>query len=207
MKNKIKTLIGSLLVGATAFMPMQTRAEEKPSTCLQLTGIATESGKPLSRAEVIMNGMPLTSDAYILGEHRGENDFYKFKGQIVPFNYKWLGLGIAGQHIDGTNFDAHQEAGAVLRFKGKPTEKSFTKLDFSYFPKTDIVDTYSFFSSPRIYADLLGTYNTETKSTMLRPGIDVKLGKNYSLGLEAKFSGEIDDLEQDYIGIRGKIKF
>jgi hypothetical protein len=113
-------------------------------------------------------------------------------------------LGIAAQHVAGTGFE-HDELGPVLRISGKPSEHSFAKADLRYFPTQHCLDTYATHSNGKTFADLLGSYNTVTGNTMLRPGIDYSTGRNSAVGIEAKFSG--NPLRTDYVGLRTKIKF
>ncbi len=129
------------------------------------------------------------------------------KIEALPIEYGPLGVGAVWQQVDGTNFEAHREAGAVVRIKGKPTENTFAKADTRYFPETNTVEGYAFVDRKRFFADCLWGYNTETGTGSYRTGIDFKLTKNVSAGVEAKLTGKIDELKEDYAGVRLKLSF
>jgi len=203
-------LAGSLLVGSLGQTGCRlSKIELNPTsqTTVKLTEIVADEQKPRARTEFLVNKLPVNSDVYILLENNNNIDFYKLRAQCIPIEDKNFGIGIAAQHVDGTTFPAHNEIGLVMRLKGKPTGDSFVKSDIRYFPTTNVIDTYTFLDTKKVFVDFLGSYNIETGKTMLRQGIDYKFNKKISAGLEAKFSGESSDLEKDYVGIRACIKF
>lgn len=171
------------------------------------TEVVAKGQKPISRNEILVNKLPLNSDIYFVWENKGNNDFYKLRAQIIPFKYRLFELGVAAQHVDGTAFDAHNELGLVTRIKRKPSKDSFAKIDLRYFPSKDSLDTYALFSNKSVFADLLGSYNLKTNKAMFRLGIDRKINKDLSVGLEGKFSGKIENLKENYVGLRAKINF
>ncbi len=114
---------------------------------------------------------------------------------------------MAVQHVDKTNFNAHNDLGLSLRINGKLNRKTFGKIDLRYFPKERTIDSYAFISRKKLFLDCISSYNHETDSAMFVPGIDYKLNKNCSIGLESKFTGKIKVLQTRYTGMRFKLKF
>jgi len=172
-----------------------------------LAQIVAEGQKPTTRTQVIIKNLPYNTDGFITAQHQGSNDFYKFRTQTAPLKYDIVSLGGILQHVDGTEFDAHQEAGILLRLSGNPTENSFAKSDFRYFPTRGDLGGKMLFDSEKVFADLLWNYNFNTDNAFFRPGVEYKLGKNVLLGLEGKVSGEIKDMKTDYVGLRGTARF
>lgn len=199
MFRKILTAISAALslIGAA-------NAEElKPH--LELTEVVT-SKKPVHRVQTRLFGLPLDSNTYTVWEHK-DSDYYKLRLESLPLKHKNLSLGLAAQYVDGTNFEAHEELGISLKIKGKPIEDSYALAKIRFFPETDTLSTYSFLETPKLKADLLGSYNIETTRTMLNPGIQYKINNIFYIGLETRLSGEIDNLKPIYSGIRIGAKF
>jgi len=141
-------------------------------------------------------------------EQDGDSIFLKARARSYPIAAGPVSLGVYGQHIDGSNFPAKQEAGPTIQFKGAPWEGSFGKLNIHFdVLGSNNIDWYGFLNSGDVSADILGVYNSEKRTLMLRPGVDVKLDDNLKVGLEAKLKGLADDLKLDYIGVRATIEF
>ena len=201
----IKNMIGIGLTTLLGYIAVANANDLK--TDLILRGVATEDQKPITSAELLVRGLPVKSDFYAVKDGAKGNEYYKFRTQSVPLEYGIVGLGIAGQYVDGTKFEEHQEVGPVLRLKGKPTEKTFAKSDLRWFPERNEIDGYMFFDSPWAFADCLWKYNFEKDSGAFRPGIDAKITDNVSIGLEGKFVGRIDEMQKDYVGVRAGVRF
>ena len=207
IKKKAKEIILTGALTIAALIGLGCGPETKPITNIQLAEIAAEGRKPISREDTLIKKLPYNSDIYITAECSDDSIFAKVRGQSVYMVNKNLGIGAAAQHVDGNRFDAHQEAGAIVRIQGKPIDKAFAKADIRYFPTRDSIDAYVMFDSNKIFVDMLGNCNTETKSAVIRSGVEYKFCDTFSLGLENKLAGLIDDLKQDYIGVRVKIRF
>lgn len=207
MENKLKA---GILAWALAFMPLTQAGESKKPLVAKPSIVAThihnESANPINRLEVF-GKLPLSSDFYAIGESQDDSDFYKLRVQALPLSYGAFSVGAVAQHVNGNKFSEHNEYGIVTRVQGKPTEKSFGKLDLRYFPDRETIDGYGFIDTNRVFLDCLGSYDHETGNGFVRPGIDIKLGKNVSLGLETKFSGYRSNLDKQYFGLRGKVSF
>ena len=210
----IKKAIQIGLVAALSYLPLSANAnselEQKaktPKTSVTLTEIAADGEKPLTRAEVLALDLPLNTDLYISREDKGDFNFYKMRAQVAPFKYSFLEAGIAGQHVDSSNFDSFQEAGPLLRVKAKPTKNSFVKLDTRYFPEKEALDGYWFAKFKDVTADCLWRYDLDDDTGFFRPGLDYNLTKNLVIGLEGRVEGPIDGLEKKYAGVRARIRF
>jgi hypothetical protein len=203
IKKVIFTIAVIIVFGVFAVL-----AHAEPKVSGKLIEIFPDNGEPITRAEFLINKLPLKSDIYLTGEHRGDDDFYKARVQAAPLKInKNFSLGTAAQHVDGTNFPAHQEVGVLVRISGEPIKDSFGKADIRYFPETDLADIYAFLDSKKFFAELYASYNTKTENAMLRPVVDFKIWKNVFVGIEAKFAGEISDLERLYLGLRAGVSF
>jgi len=199
MKGRIKNLITA---GLLAIAPKAT-AELKSQ--LELTEVATAE-RPMHRVQTRLFGLPANSNAYLVWEHQ-DSDYHKLRLETLPVKTKNVSLGLAAQYVDGTNFEAHEEIGVSLKINGNPTENSYAQTKIRFFPEENNISTYSFFEAPKIKVDFLGSYDTHTTSTMLNPGIHYKLNETIYFGLETRISGEIDELEPVYTGIRVGAKF
>jgi hypothetical protein len=205
-----KLVIGSAIAAALAASP--ALAADKPDACVIQTEVATR--QPISRSELLINQLPLGSDIYFVDERSGGNEFSNLRLQAFPARYKSVRIGVATQHIDCSGAEPRNDLGIALS-ASKSAEKSFAKADLRYFPSQDRAETYGLWTGGKIFIDMLGSYNTATGATALRPGIDYKLGSCRtgsgsvieSIGVEAKFSGGFPKLGTDYAGVRGKLSF
>ena len=216
MKNKSAKEIliaGSIALSALIMQGTDGIAGEvkqTPKITITQTELLVRDQKPISRSEMVANGLPLNMDAYFLAEIQGNSELYKLRAQTVPLNYGPFGLGISGQHVENVNGNKsamHGEIGMVGRIMGKPLEDAFAKADIRYFPSKNIIDSYAFLGAKRIFLDELSSYNTETQQTMLRLGIDYKINKNFLVGIETKFTGSNQDLHSEYTALRAKATF
>lgn len=206
--------VAAMIVASLAAQAMAAEVKQATTTAIKTTITQTEllvkDQDAISRSEVVANGLPLNSDVYFLGEIQGKNELYKLRAQTLPLSYGLFSLGISGQHVEQVSADkvvAHEEMGIVGRIMGKPSESTFAKADMRYFPSENMADSYAFLGSKRIFLDELSSYNPETQQAMLRLGIDYKINKNFSIGIEEKFSGSIQDLRAKYTAIRAKATF
>jgi len=207
MLDKIKQKLGKwitagLLGTALATAPM-AQPEAKP--IVKITGLIKED--PMLRGELIVPGLPLDSDIYATWEHTKDSDFYLLRAQSLPIGTDHFKVGAAVQHVDGTGFDAHQEAGLVARLQGDIAKDTFGKIDVQYFPTRQEFDTYGFVDSKHVFADVLASYSPAKGSYFVRPGIDAKISDHVLLGLEAMFSGKDSAPKFDYLGARVGVDF
>jgi hypothetical protein len=179
-------------------------AEATPTAVL--TRVQNDEAEPVNRLEVL-GQLPGNLDYYGMAEEQGDSNFWKARAQWLPLKKGPLSFGVVGQHMNGSKFPEHNEAGPVVRLSGKPVKGLFGKLDLRYFPDRESFDWYGLLNSKRFYADCLGVYNHETEKGFVRPGLDIKLGKDFSVGVEGKLAGHKDDLRQKYVGVRVKKKF
>lgn len=208
IKQILQTTILAGIIGASVIAE-EVKANilsqiQKPSVVL--TRIQNDGAEPINRIE-IAGKLPYNLDYYGLAQEQADVDFYKARLQFVPLGYSNFGLGAVVQHKNSNSFPEQNVWGIVGRLQGKPTKQSFGKIDLRYFPDKETFDWYGFLDTPRVFADCLGDYSPKTKRGFIQPGIDFKFGKTFSLGLEAKFTGEPSDLEKKYVGIRAKLKF
>lgn len=208
-KKLRKTLTGIALAGALLFSPSANAGEAKvnPKVNGEIAQVVKDEGKSTLRGQFWVKDLPFNSDTYGLWESCDATDFYKFRLTSLPIKYKSLGMGAVVQHVDGTNFEAHDDFGLALRLSGKVNPKTFGKIDLRYFPKEKTIDSYGFLTKGRFFLDCVSSYNHETDSAMFVPGIDYKINNDLSLGIETKFTGEIGDLENQYSGVRVKLRF
>lgn len=200
-----KVAAGAVLTGALMFGSSAEAAE--PKTSLSLSEIASFGQIPILRLESYTSGLPGNSDFYNVWENQDDNDFYLSRLQTFPLKYKNFGLGLVAQHIDGTNFDAHDELGLATMFFGKPTKSSFAKGTLRYFPTRDMLSGYGILDTKKIFADLVASYNTKSKNASFTLGVDFKLPSDWYLGLEIKMSGRFGDLKKNSVGLRLRKNF
>lgn len=201
MKKAIIAVAAILIAVISGISYAETTASGK------LMGIFPDLGKPGVRGELLIKGLPLNSDIYVTGEHFADY-FYKTRVQSSFLKLtNNISLGAAAEHVDGTSFAAHQEIGGLVRLVGHPIESVFAKLDVRYWPEIDTLDMYGFVDSTKFFAELLGSYNTETECLMLRPAVDFKVTKNVFIGMEVKITGELKNLDTVYTGLRAGISF
>jgi len=203
MMNKIKATV---LAGFIAFAPLGNTAEPIPKPSVVVTRIQNNEAEPVNRLEVL-GKLPLKGNYYGIAEEQGDSSFWKARVQCLPLKKGPLSLGVVARHMNGAKFPEHNEAGVVARLSGKPVKGLFGKLDLRYFPDRESIDWYGLLNSNRFYADCLGAYNHETEKGFARPGLDVKLGKGFSVGVEAKLAGHRKKLDTKYVGVRAKVKF
>jgi hypothetical protein len=208
MKRISSLLAGLFSIGATAGEVTDKVKEycigAKPTVVV--ARVENKEAEPINRVEAF-GKLPFDFEYYGVAEEQGESDFYKSRLQWMPLKKGPLSLGVAAQHVNGNNFPEHNEVGVAARIQGKPTEGSFGKLDIRHFPDRETTDLYGFVSGKGVFADCLSAYNHETGTGFVNPGVDFNLGKGVSVGVEAKFSGEPDNLDKDYAGLRIKKVF
>lgn len=172
--------------------------------------VASQNHQPLYRTEGVVTKLPLNSDSYMVWEHQGATDFYKLRAQSLPLRHGPFSLGGTAQHVQSTNGKKsgfHDEVGLVGRINGKIAGDFSGKADIRYFPEAGEIDTYAFTSGPKVFADVLGSYNTKTGSGFLRPGIEYAIIKRLTAGFEGKFAGPFGKMRADYFGLRTKVNF
>ncbi len=196
------TAISALVGGGCGFPEIQT-----PTINGKVIVMCPRQGGSIKRVEGFVRKLPYDSDVFLLNEVRDGARLSKARLSSYPIRNQNLGLGGAVQHVNGSNFESHRETGISAYVQGKPTKKSFGKFTAWYFQETDTVDWYGLLNTERFYADILGSHNRNTKTTWVRPGIDYKINKNWSVGLEGKFSGKGTDLKESYFGLRCGFRF
>lgn len=208
MKKTIQTalLAGLVGIGAIAgdFKDKVTEQINKPTT--ELTRVQNEDKEPINRVTV-RGKLPFDTDYYCMAQEQGDFDFYKVRLQYVPLQAGPFGAGATIQHKNSNMFPENNDWGLVGRLEGQPTQKSYGKLDVRYFPEENTIEEYGFIDTQNIFADCFGYYNTETDNACLNPGLDYKIGDNFRIGLEGKFTGKPDDLDRDYLGIRATLEY
>ncbi len=176
--------------------------DQQIKTAITGTQIMVPDQKPVSRFEAVMKYGPIKADAYILAEKRDNRNVYKFRFQSLPVSYGPASAGVSVQHVN--NGQVSQEIGGVARIQGLLMDEVTGKIDVRYFPQSHTSDWYGIVNTKEIFADVLGSYNTETKSYMIRPGIDYKVTKGIMIGLEGKIIGTPNTIKTDYVGLRLK---
>lgn len=161
----------------------------------------------ISRGELLTRNLPANSDIYIVGEGNAESNFFKARAQVAPLKCGPVQFGLAAQHVDGSNFDAYQELGLLIRVAGKLPNGRFGKSDIGYFPEQNKLEGYAFVDSNKVLTDVLYKHDLDNGEGFVRPGFDFKLRKKASLGIEGKFAGKPRDLQTKYVGARVKINF
>jgi hypothetical protein len=143
-KKLRKTLTGIALAGALLFSPSAKAGEVpvKPRVNGEIAQVVKDEGKLILRGQFWIKDLPFNSDIYGLWENCDATDFYKFRLSSLPIKYKSLEMGAVVQHVDGTNFEAHDDFGLALRLSGKINPEIFGKIDLRYFPKEKTIDGY-----------------------------------------------------------------
>ncbi len=201
--HKFSRALIKVMAVAAVTLPAAAQADGM----VKLTGVAHDNGKPISRLETMMD-LPVNGDLYIVAEHTDETDLYRIRPQIFPLmtEDKTIGLGIAASHLDHPFAGVMQGVGPALTLR-KKDENGFVRMDARYFNEQDLLDVYAFFQNDKVFADLLMFYDTaHGKANVLRPGVDVRINDNLSVGLEMNAQGPLDDLEKIYIGPRLKLQ-
>ena len=208
IKRKILPLIlaGGLLSLSGNAVKAEENAKPNPKVNASITRIETDQNQGINRAEIMVRDLPFNSDIYTIFEDYGDSYFNKSRIQSIPIRTDNLGLGIAAQHKTSSFFDPYSQIGVAGRVQGSPTKKSFGKIDLRYFPKEKDLEAYAFLDTKRFYFDIVTGYNIDSKNAFVMPGVDYKIHKNVSMGLETSLSGK-DKLEKDYVGLRLKLNF
>ncbi len=203
MVMRMKLIQKALACLAAAALPAAAQAD----AIISLTGVGREGQKPLARLETIVD-LPVKGDMYILAEHTDETNLYKIRPQIFPLmnDEGTIGLGIAASHLDHPVAGVAQGIGPAVTLR-KKAEKGFARLDARYFSGQDLLDVYTFFQNDKVFADLLMLYNTKQgEASVFKPGIEIRINKNLSVGVEMCAHGPVDDLEKAYAGPRVKLQ-
>jgi len=199
---KIKRIMNTIILAGTLAGASYAAPLRKPS--MTLTRVQAET--PINVMEVV--GKPLKNvDFYGVAQEDKNYQLYKIRVQWTPLNSKPFSFGVALQ-TDNNNFQpAKIGFGLIGRIQGKLSNKNFGKIDLRYFPEHNVLDTYNFVTTPKMYVDCLAKFDLDSKFGFVKPGIDYKLDKNNSIGLETKLSGKFSNLKNDYVGVRYKVKF
>jgi hypothetical protein len=217
IKRKILPLIlaGGLLLGSNT-ANAEDKKESSPKVNASITWLLTDQHRGINRAELLIRDLPFNLDIYTILEDyggsyfNGDSYFNKSRIQSLPLETEILGLsfglGIVAQHKISSFFDSYSQIGIVGRLQGSPAEGLFGKIDLRYFPKERDLDAYMFLDMKNFYFDVLAGYNIDSENAFLILGVDYKLHKNFSVGLEASLSGQ-GKLKKDYVGIRAKLNF
>jgi hypothetical protein len=210
-RNLRKILVGIGLIGAlnNPVLAEQPKTQPIKPTLIESVVMADENC-PLYRTEALMTNLPYNSEGALVWEHKGYSNLYKLRAQADPLHYRMLSGGPVIQHVESTNNKRsanHEEAGFLGRIKGKMPSDISGKLDLRYFPATRVTDGYLTLNHQKGFADVLGTYDTKTNVSTLRPGIEAKINQHLAAGFEAKLSGKLNNLNTDYLGLRAKYTF
>ncbi len=194
--------LSALTGGGCGFPEIKT-----PTISGKATVVHPRQGDSIERVEGFVKNLPYNSDVFLLNEERARARLSKVRLSAYPLHNNNVGLGGAVQYVSGSSFRSHHESGPSAYIQGKPTQNSFGKLTGWYFPETNTVDFYGLLDTKRFYADVLGAHNTRTKATWVRPGLDYKISKNWSIGVEGKWVGKNGKLKRDYAGVRAGFRF
>ena len=188
--------------------PAVTRAAKKaqPKFTVKLTEVG--AAEPIHRAEVIGVNLPINGDFYGVIEHNmySGGDCYKLRFQAMPIASQHFSVGIAGQTAGVIGKSSSTDLGGVLRYQNKQPDSNI-KMDLRFFPATHTIDHYAIWEQKTIFVDSLGAYNTETRKWSERLGLDYKLSKDASVGLEGRIDGGPNGSFGRYLGVRGSLKF
>lgn len=185
-------------------------ATDKPTANVDLTEIVANEKKPISRAEILVTNMPMNLSLYTLMEYCNNNGLYKARGQYTPFRGIHKGINysvsLTAQHIDGTSFDAHQEAGAILSLDGKPTEDTFVKAIFRYFPSKSM-DAFIITDINGVKTEILPFYDLKQKKGFVRSALNIPITNNIDFRLEGRQDLKNGNLKSTYGGFGVQARF
>ena len=169
-----------------------------------VSGIQTEvaAGDIVSRSEAVIKAPMLHMDGYLLAEHQDNHWLLMARGQYFPVRRGAVSLGGAVQETYRSGGRGHLSYGPSLRVSGHPWHGAYGKIDTRYLMPDGMLDEYGILDTPGVFADVLWKANLSTGSVMIRPGIDVKVATHLRAGIEARLSGQADDLHTDYVGGR-----
>jgi len=200
-------LFGAGILSALIGVGCRFPETQKPAFTGKATIICPKKENPIKRAELFLKKLPYNSDIFNVNEVRGGSRFSKVRLSTYPLHTNNFGVGAATRYISGSNSRSHHESSLSAYVKGKPTRESFAKLTGWYYPEVKDINWYGLINGKKFYADVLGAHNTKTRKTWIRPGIDYKLNKNLSVGIEGKLVGEGLHLKEDYYGLRIGFRF
>ena len=135
----------------------------------------------------------------------GKYNFSLSQLQIVPLANSNFGAGVVGQHIAGSDFESIQQYGFVVRMQ-RNNPKEPAQVDVRWLPDKEIIEMYFFSDGKKVFIDLIGSYDDKSNITSFTGGVDCKINKRISIGLEGKFEHAPNKLKRK-LGIRAKYAF
>lgn len=211
MKKKFKKKLTSLILISGLFFgnnnhTIMAELKNPPKANVYFTRIEEQNNKT-NRVEAIVKNLPFNSDIYTLLENYNTTYFNKYRIQTIPIFNKNIGIGLTAQYKTSSFFEkAKKQLGLIGQLQGVPIDKIFGKIELRYFPRNKDIDAYLFLDTSRLYFDIFTGYNLDSHNTFMISGADIKLCKNFSMGIAGNFSGK-EKLKKDYIGIRMKLNF
>lgn len=215
----MKKLIAAGLVAGTLALASNAEAADVSAKVTEVFGDKYET----ERVEASVSKLPLNSELYVTHEDYSDEkpSFTKVRFQAFPLATDNIKLGVGIQAVNSNKLDL----GGLLRLQGKPAENLFVKSDFRYWPdvepnKDNLLENYSLaiatikkLGIEKVTADILSSYNIDTKASMIRPSIEVtpklpfKLPGNLelSLGYEWKYTGTQASFDEAYSGVKAAI--
>ncbi len=205
MKGKFNVAV-ALLAGA-----LTASASDKPNADVTLTEIVSKGKEPISRPEILVTNLPMNLSLYMFMQHSGDNDVYRTIIQHMPISGNYKGIeysaGLSAQHLDGTNFDAHQEAGLALSLSGKPTENTFVKSIARYYPSKKNIHSLIITDINGVKADILSSWDLGGEGGFVRYALNIPLTDNVAFRLEGQHDRKNGNLKSAYGGFGIQAKF
>ncbi|MDD9952708.1 MAG: hypothetical protein OXR66_00045 [Candidatus Woesearchaeota archaeon] len=153
-------------------------------------------GKPVTRTE-IYGKLPKNSDFFAqYSKVQGDDGFLKGHFQTFPWQTKHFEGGFILEYVH----HAQTEGGIVARLK-----RPEAQIDMRYFPATRRSEVFGYASGEKWNIDMLSGFSYQGDKGFVRIGIDRKVGRGFSVGVEGNFS--LPHREKNYLGVRAKKTF
>lgn len=127
-------------------------------------------------------------------ETKNGKGFQKYRLQFMPLKYKNSEYGLAVRYLKKEGHDGAHGIGAAFRVWGE-----HWKIPFRYYPDLKLIHSKPQIKYGQFRADCQIIDYHEREVWSLRPGVDWKFTKHFSVGVEGRAYSES---EKNYVGLR-----
>ena len=160
----------------------------------RISGISGFGVDYIARAEGWVKYAPAYLDFKGRVESKDGNGFQKYRLQFMPLKYKNSEWGIAARYLKKEGQESAHGLGVAFRVWGE-----HWKVPFRYYPDLKLIHSKPQIKYGKLRADCQIIDYHERKVWSLRPGVDWKFTKHFSVGMEGRAYSES---EKNYLGIR-----
>jgi len=182
---------------ASESISTEPTASESTRLKAQITGVWGDGINQIGRLEGWIKHQPGYLDLKVKFEDKDGNGLQKHRIQFMPVEITNTDLGLAYRYKKKENSAASTALGLAIRVKGKNW-----KIPLRYYPELNLFHSKPVYKQGNLRADLRITYDHQDHSGSMRPGIDWKIARYFSFGIEARID---DNSDKNYVGVRLKL--